>query len=180
MSVILEPRIHRIRVLQRVYSELRRDLPFLEERIHLLRVVVADHSDLTGQPTTSHPALSEHFRDLGAALYDHYHHVRELEDLNEAAKFLRFALTLPGPLGKAAFPTPGSLLGSVLREHGHVTGNLQLCEEALSLHRQPMEHSSYASTLEKAYHSRELGFTLRYHQAIKKMTSTRCLQVLHI
>jgi tetratricopeptide (TPR) repeat protein len=163
MSVILEPRIHRIRTLQRVYLELRRDLPFLEERIHLLRVVVADHSDLTGHPTTSHPALSEHCRDLGAALYDRYHHVRELEDLNEAAKFLRFALTLPHPLGKAAFPAPGSLLGSVLREHGHVTRNPQLCEEALSLHRQSMECSSNASTLEIAHHSRELGLTLRCH-----------------
>jgi hypothetical protein len=161
MSVIPEPRLFRIRELGRAYSALQSDLPYLEERIYLLRVVISSCSiQHLHQPDSV--LLAQHHRDIGAALYDRYMHLRDLKDLEEAETHLRFALSETNGSPSASFPGPSYLLGSVLRENASQRKNAQVATEALALHREPFAGHDYsrASTLQQAHYSRELGLTL--------------------
>jgi tetratricopeptide (TPR) repeat protein len=172
MSVIIpEPRLFRIRALQRAYSALQKDLPYLEERIYLLRAVVSDLAIQHRSPRRSThvdvSSLARHRYDLGTALYDRYLHILELVDLEEAEACLR--LTLRDDSLTLSFPNPSCLLGSVLREYAHRSKDTRLTEEALSLHRKPFESHAYPhiSVLEHAHRSRELGLTLLSYEYIK-------------
>jgi tetratricopeptide (TPR) repeat protein len=168
-----DPRLKRIRSLERMYSALQSDLPFLDERIDLLRGVIAeprvgddDHSKQ--QPPSPRPFITGLQRDLGFALYTRFHHTRDIIDLDEAQECLRGALQ-NGPRGaEISFPSASSLLGSVLRERLREleVNEERGVEEALMLHRESLEDSHDLPCLVKAYHSRELGLTLRLHHRL--------------
>jgi tetratricopeptide (TPR) repeat protein len=175
MSVIPEPRLLRIRTLQRAYSALQQDLPYLEERINLLRAAVSSFLiQHLHQPDVV--LLAQHHRDIGAALYDRYMHLRDLKDLEEAETHLRLALSETNGSPSASFPGPSHLLGSVLRENASQRKNAQVATEALALHREPFAGHDYsrASTLQQAHYSRELGLTL----VINYLTNSTDVHVL--
>jgi tetratricopeptide (TPR) repeat protein len=169
MSLIHEPRVYRIRALQRAYSALQQELPFLEERVYLLRDVVAEPVSFAFHPSElTLVSIAEQQCDLGAALLERYMHLRERKDLDEAEPHLRTALQ-DLPLGHPRARC-SSLLGSVLRECAFETKSTQMAGEALVIHR-----SLYADHIrpgvpafDRAYHSRELGSTLHIYFQINK------------
>jgi tetratricopeptide (TPR) repeat protein len=169
MSLIHEPRVYRIRVLQRAYSALQQDLPFLEERVYLLRDVVAEPVSYAFHPSElTLVSIAEQQCDLGAALLERYMHLRERKDLDEAEPHLRTALPYL-PLDHL-YVRCSSLLGSVLRECAFETKSAQMAEEALVIHRKLYaDHTRFGvHTLERAYHSRELGWTLHIYFQMNK------------
>jgi hypothetical protein len=169
MSLIHEPRVYRIRALQRAYSALQQDLPFLEERVYLLRDVAAEPVSFAFHPSElTLVSIAEQHCDLGAALLERYMHLRERKDLDEAEPHLRTALQY-FPLGHPRVRC-SSLLGSVLRECAFETKSTQMAGEALVIHRKLYaDHTrSDVPTHERAYHSRELGWTLHIYFQINK------------
>jgi tetratricopeptide (TPR) repeat protein len=153
---IKDPRLERIRALEKAYSALQSDLHFLSERIDLLREVIADAKHV--EELMSSP-LHLHY-DLGFALYTRFQHIREVEDLDEAEECLRAALDYPSNmLPKSS----SSLLGSVIRERSRELEDKGGLEEALAVHRQILLDNGSMSSSERAFHSRELGLTLRVY-----------------
>jgi hypothetical protein len=167
MSLILEPRVFRIRVLQQAYAALQKDLPYLEERTYLLRVIVSEYTIHYSVKSHVDTSLLDLFRhDLGSALYERYLHLRELDDLKQGERHLR--LSLPDHFPAAYVSGSACLLGSILREHAYQTSSMELIEEALSLHRGPLiRPDACATTLQQAHCSRELGLTLLIHHYIE-------------
>jgi tetratricopeptide (TPR) repeat protein len=161
MSVIPEPRLFRIRILQRAYSALQKDLPYLEERIYFLRVLVSNSAiqHRVPPPDVDVISLAQHHYDLGTALYDRYLHTQEPADIEDAELHLRLALS---GHSLTTFPGPSCVLGSVLRTSTSLSMNMQRLDEALSLHRQSFAGSNTGCmhTLQQAHCSRELGLTL--------------------
>jgi hypothetical protein len=152
LSDHMSARLDRVRALSSAYSALQQDLPLLEERVELLRAIIADE-------TTLDAPLARYQHHLGAALYERFLHLNEISYLIEAEACLRLAiphLSLePSDVG------PGIILGSVLREQAYDTRSRMLAEEALALHRQPFLVNLEMPDLEQAHHCRELGLTLR-------------------
>jgi hypothetical protein len=130
-------------------------LSHLEERIELLRTVIADNAGALDTPN------SQNEYDLGVALYERFMHVNDISDLVEAETLLRSALRSL-PIATSCLGS-GFVLGSVLRERAHEILSRQLVEEALSLHCECFESRLELSDLEKACHCQELGLTLREH-----------------
>jgi tetratricopeptide (TPR) repeat protein len=145
---------------------LQQDLPFLEERIYLLRDVIMEPVSYAFHPSElTLASIAEHQCNLGAALLERYMHLHERKDLDEAEPHLRTALQyfpLDHPRVRCS-----SLLGSVLRECVFETKSIQMAEEALVIHRKLYADHARPGVpaLERAYHSRELGSTLNvYYQ----------------
>jgi hypothetical protein len=164
MSAVHDPRLDRIWDLQQACSALRMGLPLLEERIELLRAVVAEGAVFGPGNTCFDVSLAQHQYDLGVALYERFVHVHEINNLVEAETHLRLALPT-WPFGSSSVE-PCSVLGSVLRELAFETSNRSLSEEALALHRQPFLVKSDIPALEGACHCRELGLTLRVNYLV--------------
>jgi tetratricopeptide (TPR) repeat protein len=164
-----DPRLRRIQALQRSYRALQSDLPDLDERIRLLRVLVAE-------ACTDHTRLPAHRYDLATALYSRFMHTREFSDLDEAEPCVRLALSSPMLGTQPEFPGPSSLLGSILRERAYETKAVEASEEAVSLHRLPFQGEHRMATSEEAYHSRELGQTLRVHSTVTAVDETLVLE----
>jgi hypothetical protein len=158
MPPIHDSRLARVQALQQDYSALQQDLLPLEERIALLRAVIAD--EVTSNDSGFDASLAQHQYDLSVALYVRFGHTREIGDLVEAEVNIRTVLAGLGAL-RTASPSPSSVLGSILRERGYEMLSHVLAEKALALHRQPFLDGPLLTDLERACYSRELGLTLR-------------------
>jgi hypothetical protein len=170
-----EAHFSRIRELQQAYSGLRQDLPLLDQRIEFLcadLTHVDEHVAVPPGPWTMSRAEAE--CNLGAALHERFMHLREAEDLTGAERHLRLAVLHSH--GDAPFPGPDSLLGSVLRERAYETKSLELAEEALSLHRQPVPMGTSAHPVQRAHYNRELGLTLQIYQSLSKSEDSVLLE----
>jgi tetratricopeptide (TPR) repeat protein len=170
-----EGHFSRIRDLQQAYSGLRQDLPLLDQRIELLRAELThmdEHVPVPPGPWTMSRAEAE--CNLGVALHERFMHLREPEDLTGAERHLRLAVLHSH--GDAPFPGPDSLLGSVLRERAYETKSLELAEEALSLHRQPVPVGTGTHPVQSAHYNRELGLTLQIYQSLSKSEDSVILE----
>jgi tetratricopeptide (TPR) repeat protein len=175
MSVAHELRLFRIRTLQRSYRAQQSDLPLLEERISLLADVIA-HYRLPGELDSDPVALAERHYDMGCALYERSKHLKTVRDLEHAEKHLRLSL-IDLATGAGLFPGPHSMLGSVLQEHAYIMEDSGMAQQAVFIHRSLWSSvETAAPLLERAYHSRELGRSLRTHYYVMNDAKELLLQ----
>jgi tetratricopeptide (TPR) repeat protein len=157
MSVAHELRLFRIQTLQRAYRAHQSDLPLLEERIGLLRDILA-HYHLPGELDPNPVFLAKLHYDIGYSLYERHMHLKDIGDLEHAESHLRLALA--DLASGVLFPGPHSVLGSVLRECAYILEDSDRAKEAVLVHRPLLPNNGVVPPLEQAYHARELGRSL--------------------